>query len=126
MSETPRSIHISLNTGTVIKILVMIVLLLVLYYLSDVVLVFIAAVVIASAIEPAISRLQKFRFPRVLAVVTVYIIMAALLTGVFLFFLPIVANETVSFIQNIPRTISLDDLWSPIRSIGFNFGALSS
>ena len=126
MSESPRNIYISLNTGTVIKVFVIAILIFVMYYLFDVVLVLLAAIVIASAIEPIIRRLKQYRFPRLLAVLTVYIAMAGVLAGVFVFFLPVVANETVDFIQNIPRTISLDDLWSPIRDIGFNFGPTTS
>ncbi len=126
MSESPRNIYISLNTGTIIKIFVIAILIFVMYYLFDVVLVLLAAIVIASAIEPVIRRLKHYRFPRLLAVIVVYLVIATLLAGVFVFFLPVVANETVDFVQNIPRTISLDDLWSPIRDIGFNFGPAAS
>ncbi len=126
MSESPRNIYISFNTGTVIKVFVIAILIAVLYYLFDIVLVLLAAIVIASAIEPIVRRLKRYKFPRLLAVLIVYIVVAAILAGIFVFFLPVVANETVSFIQNIPRTISLDDLWSPIRDFGFNFGPTTS
>ena len=126
MSESPRNIYISFNTSTIIKVFVIAILILAMYYLSDIVLVLLAAIVIASAVEPFIRRVKRKRIPRVLAVLIVYLVLAGVLAGVFVFFLPVVTNETVSFLQNVPRTISLDDLWSPIRDIGFNFGALSS
>ena len=126
MNESPRNIYISLNTSTVIKVFLIAILIAVLYYLFDIVLVLVAAVVIASAVEPIIRRIRRKHIPRVLAVLIVYIVMASVLASVFIFFLPVVANETVNFLQNVPRTISLDDLWSPIRAIGFNFGSLSS
>ena len=126
MSNPSGNTYISINTSTVIKIFVIAILVLVLYYLFDIVLVLVAAVVIASAIEPVVRRLRHYKFPRVLAVLLIYIVMMTVLVGIFVFFVPVVANETVSFLQNVPRTISLDDLWSPIRDAGFSFGTLSS
>lgn len=125
-SHQHNDTYVSFNTSTVIKVFLIAILISVLYYLFDIVLVLLAAIVIASAIEPVIRRLKHYKIPRILAVLIVYIVMAAGITTVFLFFLPVVANETASFIQNIPRTISLDDLWSPIRDIGFNLGTVSS
>ncbi len=57
-------ITINFSTGAIIRVLLFIVLLEVLYLLSDLVLIILTSVVIASAIEPAAKRLAKHRVPR--------------------------------------------------------------
>ncbi len=94
-----------------------------LYYMFDIVMVVLAAVVIASAIEPIVRRLQKYRIPRVFGVLIVYLCMAAVLAGLLIFFMPVVVGETVQFLQNVPKTISIDSIWSPIRDIGVNIAS---
>src|SRR6185369_16948346 len=83
----------------------------------------IAGVVIASAVEPIIRRLGRHRVNRILAVVLVYVIIAAVVGLILIFFVPMVVNDTASFLKNIPPNISIEKLWSPIRDISTTFGA---
>lgn len=118
--------RLSISTGTIVRFFVVAVLILALYYLSDVLLVVLAAVVIASAIEPLVRRLKRLGVHRVLSVVLIYIVTAAALSAILVFFMPAVVNEAAGFIGSIPKTISLSDLWSPIQSIGVNIGSTAS
>ncbi len=123
MIDTPRNFHITLNTGTIVRFLLALVLLVALYYLSDVLLVVIAAIVIASAIEPLVRRLKRYRVHRVVSVVGIYVVTAGILTGILVFFMPLVVSDAISFVGNLPKTISIQELWSPISDIGFGTGA---
>lgn len=116
--QNHRDINIVINTGTLIRFFAIGLLLAGLYYMSDIVLVIITAVVIASAIEPVIRRLVKYRIHRILAVVVIYVLIALILFGVVIFFVPLVVNDTVTFLSSLPKTISVESLWSPITSLG--------
>ena len=108
----------SISTGTIIRFFVVLIALAALYYMSDVVLVILAAVVIASSIEPVVRRLKRYHIHRILAVISIYLIIAAAIAAVIIFFLPKVINDTVGLLDTIPKTISLDELWSPVRDVG--------
>lgn len=91
-----------------------------LYYISDVLLVVVAAVVFASAIEPVIRRLQRYKIHRVLGAIIVYLLIALVIGLLLIFFVPLAANDLVSFLNNLPQTVSLESLWVPVQSLGFH------
>ena len=67
--------NISITTGTIIKTLVILAAAWAIFYLRDLVLVILTAIVIASAIEPAVLALSRRRFPRLLAVILIYLLL---------------------------------------------------
>ncbi len=121
-----RDIHINVTTGTMVRFVMIGVLLFAIYHLSDVVLVVLAAVIIASAVEPVVRRLKILKIHRIIGVIIVYILMAAVLASILIFFVPVVAKDAVQFLNNIPQNVSLEDLWSPVSSLGVNFGTTVS
>jgi len=123
MPESPLHSRFSISTGTIIRFFLVVLLILVLYRISDILLVVVAATIFASAIEPIIRRLKRLRIHRVLGVILVYLVIAAFFVGLLLFFLPIVASDLISFLNNVPHSIPLADLWSPFQSLGFNMGS---
>ncbi len=125
MFDLNQGQHMSISTGTIIRFFVIAILLVALYYLSSVVLVVLSAVVFASSIEPVVRRLRRLRFHRTVAVVTIYVVILLLVVGIFVFFMPMVINDISSFLNDLPKTITLEELWSPIRDIGLNFGQMS-
>jgi len=62
---------------------------------------------------------------RISSVIVIYVFIVAIIAGLLVFFLPMVASDIASFITNLPQTISLDTLWSPIRDLGTAFGSTS-
>lgn len=114
-----HDIHIKVNTGTIIRFFLVATLLVAFYYISDVILVIIAAIVIASAIEPLVRRLKRFKIHRIIAVILIYLFVAIILTFILVFFLPMVIGDITSFLSNIPSSISLGDIWKPLGNIGF-------
>ncbi len=116
---------LNISTGTIIRFFVVLIAIALLYYMFDVILVIIAAIVIASALEPAIRKLKKYKIPRIASVLVLYVIIAALLSGILLFFMPVVVNDAVEFLNNVPKTISLESVWSPVRDLGVNISSTS-
>lgn len=125
MAESPNDRRFSISTGTIVRFFLIAVLLALLYYMFDVVLVIMAAIVIASSLEPVVRRLEKYRIHRVIGVILVYLVIAGALAGMLIFFLPMVVSDIAGFLNNLPQTISLESFWSPIRDLGVNFGTTS-
>ena len=94
----------------------------VLYYLRDVLLVIVAAVVIASALEPLVRRMGKWHIHRVVAAIIIYLVLAVIIATVLVFFMPLLVNDAITFLSSVPRQISLEDIWSPIQDFGINIG----
>ncbi len=88
----------------------------------DVVVVIATAIIIASAIEPVVRRMKRLGVHRVISVIIIYFIGATVLAGLVVFFLPLVVKDAVAFLSNLPQTISLEEIWGPIRDAGLNLG----
>ncbi|MDQ3077187.1 MAG: AI-2E family transporter [bacterium] len=97
---------ITISTGTIIKIISILLLIGALFYLRDIVFGILTSIVIASAIEPLTRLLVRKRIPRVPAVVIIY---AALMTIIAFFvylILPYLMHELVGFMQILPQYIT--------------------
>src|SRR3989339_145374 len=84
-----------------IKCAVIVIIVYALYMVSDFILVIIASVVIASAIEPAVAAAKKRNIPRLPAVLSVYLISALVFVGLFYFLLLPLAGEISNFIRTL-------------------------
>jgi predicted PurR-regulated permease PerM len=100
MNERP--ITISITSGTLLKAIIFAVGAWALFYLRDIVLIVLTAIVIASAVEPGVAALMKRKFPRVFAVLTVYLVFFASFFTIFYFFLPTVLEDFATFIATLP------------------------
>ncbi len=74
-----------------------------LFYLRDLVLILLTAIVIASAIEPGAKWFVGHRVPRVFAVLLVYVIVFGAIFGVLYLFIPPVLNEASNFFSLVPQ-----------------------
>lgn len=119
--EGPFNHKISVTTGTIVKTIFILILFWLVYYLRDVVLVVIASVVIASAIEPIIKWFMGKKFPRTVAVLTVYIASAAVFAGAFYFLIVPLFTEFQAFTASLPQylgSISSNPLVQNVPGIG--------
>ncbi|MBI4117922.1 MAG: AI-2E family transporter [Parcubacteria group bacterium] len=96
---------ITISTETIFKTILIVLLFVALYVLIDLVLVLLAAVVIASSIEPATQFLGKYRIPRVIAVLIMYATLITLLFGVLYFFLPPLVEDMSAFLAVLPEHV---------------------
>jgi predicted PurR-regulated permease PerM len=102
---------ISISTGTILRTLLLAGLAVLIYKLLHVVLVVLTAVVIASAIEPAVSALHQRNVPRVLSVILLYVFILAVITSFVIFFLPPLISDISELITQAPeyiRSLQLD------------------
>ncbi len=120
MNES-RDISITIRSSTIIKTVLLLALAASLYYIKDIVLVVLTAIVIASAVEPLTYWCARHRIRRLPAVMGIYLILGLFLAVFFIFFLPLVASDILVYLNNFPENISLSDVWNPISEVDFSF-----
>ncbi len=142
-----RNISISFTTGALAKAVAVFAIAWALWYLRDIVLVVLTAVVISSALEPGIRALVRRKVPRLIAVLLLFLVILGGFLGVFYFFLPSLLSDVAVFVASLPtyldafgrvgafddysRILGLDaptelssaDILSGVRSY-FDFGAI--
>ncbi len=117
MSTTPNNIRISISSGTIVKTLAWFVAFSMLVYMSDLVVTLLVAVVLASAIEPPVTALQKYKIPRVVSVGLFFLAIIGLLAAVAFIFLPPLVDDVVQFMKNLPALLESIRIFG--RDMGF-------
>ncbi len=103
--ETHKDINVHITSGSIITALLFLVLFAALWFLRDIVLIVLTAIVIASAMEPGIRAFIRWGMSRVWAVTLMYVMVLGVLVSVALFFLPPVLDDAASFIARLPDTL---------------------
>ena len=115
MSDNSQKLVVNITTGTMIRAILLLLLIAAIFYLKNLVLVVLTAVVIASAIEPATRWFVKYKLPRIVSVMIVYLLFFAFLFGFFYFFLPPVLGEMINFLAVLPSYMTAFDSSSPFQ-----------
>lgn len=115
MIKDDKSININITPGSILKGIGLILLILFLFFIKDVVLVVLMAVVIASGLEPVISWFKKYKISRLPAAIISYLGMAGIFAGLLFFFVPPVLNEAASLLTELPKYLETTTLWNPLN-----------
>jgi predicted PurR-regulated permease PerM len=114
-TRSPEKI-IQIGTGTITKALLIVLAFAAFYYLRDIVLVVILAVVIASAVEPGTKWFSRHGVPRLLSVLLIYSAAVLIMVGVFYFlFLPLL-NQSATFLSTLPGYLGELQVWNPLQN----------
>jgi len=119
-----KNLSITITTGSFIRGLLLLALVGLLYYLRDIVMIVLTAIVIASSVEPAIHGLMRRGISRLFAVIITYAVIVAAFAAIIFLFVPPVLDDTAGFLQGIPAqltSINISDATHgllPLGSIG--------
>lgn len=113
-SNEQQEVELRISSGTIIRVILIGALFAVLWFLRDIILVVLTAVVLASAIEPIVRFFSRKNIPRLLALVLVYAFGASLLAGIFYFFVPAILDDVTRLIRIIPNYLDITTLWNPL------------
>jgi len=97
-----QPISITITPGTIAAAVLVLLGFWIAWYLRELLLVVLTAVVLASAIEPGTMRLMRWGLPRVLSVVLIYLFGVLMITLLFYFFIPPLVNESTDFFRALP------------------------
>lgn len=103
----PEGKTISITSGTIIKALVILGGAWLLWYLRDLVLIVITAVVIASAMEPAVRALNSWKIPRLASVISLYVLVIGSIISLFYLFVPTILADLTAFVSALPNYLDL-------------------
>lgn len=90
---------ISISNGAIIRVLFFILLIIFIYQIRDIIAIFFVSIVIASAVRPAAKWLENHYFPKVLSVITIYLISFLFLGIIFYLVIPPLFFEVSDFIS---------------------------
>ncbi|OGF61885.1 hypothetical protein A2926_00670 [Candidatus Giovannonibacteria bacterium RIFCSPLOWO2_01_FULL_44_40] len=101
----PRNQIIEISFWTMFKAALLVILLWALWVLRDIIAVILISIVIASAIEPANHFFARFRVPRVLSVVLIYLSAFLLFSLIFYLVVPPLFGDILDFVNTLPSYI---------------------
>lgn len=84
------------------------------FALSDVILLILTAIVIASAIEPFAKKLTSYHVHRTVAVLLIYLIVIGIFGGIIFFFLPPLFDDVAQLYRAFPQIAKDSSLLTPV------------
>lgn len=107
--------HVHISTGTILRGLFWVIFFIFLYILKDVIIIFLFAIIIASAITPFANWLDSRGFPRLFGVLGLYLVMFGLIIFVLSLVVPFFADEISQLSITLPKIVerlssSLEDV----------------
>jgi len=119
MTDMDKEMRISITSGTITTTLFIVVGAYIFWLLRDLLLLVLTAIVIASAIEPGVGFFVRYRIPRFISALLVYVVVfGSIFVMLYLFFPPII-SDAAGFLSAMPRyldTINIPDSISNITS----------
>ena len=116
MKETKSPIAIHITPSSVVAAVAVVLGVWLLFYLKDLVLILLTAIVIASSIEPAVLWFMRYRIIRPAAVSLVYLCVFGFLFGFAYLLFPPLIEESRSFVATLPEYIEAFDLQAVIST----------
>ena len=117
-----RPVAISITAGTVLKAVLILIAAWLIFELRDLVLVLLTAIVLASAFEPAVDLLGRWRLPRVLAVLAVYVVLFGTFFGIFYSFVPSLFGDLTTLVTSLPIYLEAFNRWGIFDQYSLVFG----
>lgn len=114
MKETTT---ISISTGTIIKIFVLITVFAGLFYVRDFLVALLVSVVLASTVEMPVKALGKWGVPRAVSVISIFLTLLLLVAATVFIFLPPLADDIALFVKTLPKILDSVRIFG--RDLGF-------
>ncbi len=98
----PRAIpqSISISTGTIFRVLVIALAVGFLWYIKEIVIMLLLALMLSALIEPAVSWLHRRKIPRPLGVITIYVILFSILSTSLILIIPPFVSQFHELLNN--------------------------
>ena len=96
-------VSIAITPSTILMAIALGLLVWLVFYLKDLVLIVITAIVLASAVEPGVSWFMRYGLHRIFSVASVYLLTLGVLFSVAYLFFPPLIEETRGFVATLPQ-----------------------
>ena len=101
--KSEKRYNVTITSGTILRGVLFLLLLGVLFFLRELVVVVLTSVVLASAIEPGTLWLERYRIPRALAVVFLYVLLGTAFTAILIWLVPPLIGDIVGILDKAPE-----------------------
>ncbi|MBI2064903.1 MAG: AI-2E family transporter, partial [Candidatus Yanofskybacteria bacterium] len=98
-------IHVQLTSATIVRAILLVLFFVALYVLKDVLIIFMFAIIIASAVTPFSNWLDSKSLPRLFGVLALYLVIFGLVIFVLSLVVPYVADEISQLSTTLPKII---------------------
>ena len=98
-------IHVEINTGTILREVLIILFFVFLYILQDVLIIFLFALIIASAISPFANWLDEKGFPRLWGVLLLFLVVLGLIILLLSLIVPYVSQDISQLTTTLPQIV---------------------
>src|SRR3989344_427672 len=105
-----KEVRISITPGTIVITLVILAGAYLAWYLRDLILLLLTAIVLASAIRPGVLFFMRYGLPRLLAVLAMYLLVFGAVFGLVYFFFPPILSEAANFFSVLPHYLETVNL----------------
>lgn len=99
--------EISITSGSIVRAILIIALFALIWFLRDILLIVLMAVILASIVEPAVLFFVRKNIPRILALILIYLFGSSLIAGLFYFFVPVILTDLAQFARALPDSVDL-------------------
>ncbi len=104
----------TISSGTMIRAVLIGAFFALMWFLRDIILVVITAVIVASAVEPMVHFFAKRNVPRLLSLVLIYAVSLGFFAGLFYFFVPALIDDVSKIAQLLPKYADMSSFWDPL------------
>lgn len=118
-----RTVEHAISTKTILKVAIIAVGFILVYVLRNVLIALFIAIVIASALDPIVDRLQKKRVPRWLSVLVILIIILGIIGLVIFLMIPPVKNQIDQLTSNIPVVL---DQFQNLKELAIRYNIIDN
>jgi predicted PurR-regulated permease PerM len=97
MFEGKSITHISITTGTILRVFLIALSIYLLWFLRDLALVILTSIVVASFVESSVPYFRKIGISRIPGIVILYVVSLSVLAAMFYLFAPLLITELYNF-----------------------------
>ena len=113
---------INISTNTILRVILIILLLIFVYLIKNVIIIFLFALIIASAIAPIVNFLEKLKIPRVIGTLLVYIFTIAILALIVYLIIPGITRDVKSLASTLPQYIEkISDKFNTLKGVSSKY-----
>ena len=93
---------LDISTASVIRVVIVLLAIWFLYFIRDIVAIMFVSIIIAAALSPTVDRLTRWRIPRTISIILIYLIVLSLLGLMVYFVLPPMITQLKQLADNLP------------------------
>ena len=121
-----KEIRVSITSGTIFTALLIMVGVYLFWILRDLALLVLTAIIIASAIEPGVAFFIRYRIPRFISALLVYVLVFGAIFAILYFFFPPIISDAAGFLSAMPRYLDTINITTPLSNITNTVSAVTS